>query len=151
MRYGVFVRGRALTALVLAALLAAADLAHKASASTPPWAYHARSTAWVALSLALLGAVAALTRIPSLSVAAGAGILAGGVLGNLVSGVLNGLAVPDPIVVATGSGVAAFNLADIFVFTGILSLTVALFVTTIRHRDSLRPPRDWERGLRRRS
>ena len=137
--------------LVLAALLAAADLAHKASTQTPPWAYHARSAAWVALSLALLGAVLALTRIPSLLVAACAGVLAGGVLGNLVSGALHAWAVPDPIVVATGYGIAAFNLADVFVLTGILSLTSALVVTTVRHRESLRPPRDWERGLRRRS
>jgi len=54
-------------------------------------------------------------------------------------------------VVATGYGIAAFNLADVFVLTGILSLTSALVVTTVRHRESLRPPRDWERGLRRRS
>ncbi len=144
-------RWRALATLVLAALLAAADLWHKASTPTPPWAYHTRSTAWVALSLALLGAVVALTRVPSLPVAISAGILAGGVLGNLVSGMLHSLAVPDPIVVATGQGVAAFNLADVFVLTGILSLTAALVVTAIRHRDSLRPPRAWERPLRRRS
>ena len=144
-------RWRALATLVLAALLAGADLWHKASTPTPPWAYHTRSTAWVALSLALLGAVVALTRVPSLSVAISAGILAGGVLGNLVSGALHSLAVPDPIVVATGRGVAAFNLADVFVLTGILTLTAALVVAAIQHRDSLRPPRAWERPLRRRS
>ena len=58
---------------------------------------------------------------------------------------------PDPIVIATGRGVAAFNLADVFVLTGILSLTAALMAAAIRHRDSLRPPRGWERPLRRRS
>lgn len=140
-----------MTTIVLAALLAAADLAHKATTQTPPWAYHTRSAAWVALSLALLGAVVALTRVPSLLVGISAGVLAGGVLGNLVSGALHSWAVPDPIVVATGQGVAAFNLADVFVFTGILSLTAALAVTAIRHRDALRPPRAWERPLRRRS
>ena len=61
------------------------------------------------------------------------------------------LAVPDPIVVATGQGVAAFNLADVFVLTGILSLTAALVAAAIQNRDSLRPPRAWERPLRRRS
>jgi hypothetical protein len=145
------VRGRALATLVLAALLAAADLWHKASTPTPPWAYHTRSGAWVALSLALLGAVVALTRVPSLAVALSAGVLAGGVAGNLASGALNSMAVPDPIVIATGQGVAAFNLADVFVLTGILALTVALAVTAIRHRDSLRPPRAWERPLKRRT
>jgi lipoprotein signal peptidase len=64
---------------------------------------------------------------------------------------LHSRAVPDPIIVATGRGVAAFNLADLFVLTGILSLTAALVAATIRHRDSLRPPRGWERPLRRRS
>ena len=140
-----------MTTFVVAALLAAADLWQKASTPTPPWAYHARSAAWVALSLALLGAVAALARVPSRLVGISAGILAGGVLGNLVSGALNSWAVPDPIVVATGRGVAAFNLADVFVFTGILSLTAALAATAIQHRDSLRQPRAWERPLRRRS
>jgi len=144
-------RWRALATLVLATVLAAADLWQKASTPTPPWAFHARSTAWVALSLALLGGVLALTRVPSFTVAVSAGILAGGVAGNLVSGALHHLAVPDPIVIATGSGVAAFNLADVFVLTGIVSLTAALMAAAIRHRDSLRPPRDWERPLRRRS
>jgi len=137
--------------LALAALLSAADLAHKASAQTPPWAFHTRSTAWVALSLALLGAVVALTRVPSYLVAVAAGIFAGGVLGNLMSGLLNGLAVPDPLILTTGGGFVAFNLADVFVLIGIMSLTAALVVTMIRHRDSLRPPRGWERALRRRS
>jgi lipoprotein signal peptidase len=141
-------RGRALATLGLTALLATADLWYKASTPTPPWAFHTRSTAWVALSLALLGTVVALTRIPSFPVAIAAGILAGGVLGNLVSGMLHSLAVPDPIVIATGNGVTAFNLADVFVFTGLISLTAALVVTVIRHRDSLQA---WDRPLRRRS
>jgi Signal peptidase (SPase) II len=144
-------RGRALTTLVLAALLASADLFHKAVTPTPPWAYHMRSAAWVALSLALLVGVLALTRVPSLLVALSAGVLAGGVLGNLVSGALHSWAVPDPIVVATSRGVAAFNLADVFVFAGILSLTAALVATVIYHRDSLRPAPAWLRPYRRRS
>ena len=151
MRYGVSVRWRALITIVLAALLAVADLWHKASTPTPAWAYHSRSTPWVALSLALLGGVLALTRVPSFAVAVSAGVLAGGVLGNLVSAALHSLAVPDPIVIATGRGIAAFNLADVFVLTGILSLTAALVVAAIQHRDSLRPPRAWEHPLKRRS
>ncbi len=141
-------RGRALATLGLTALLATADLWYKAVTPTPQWAFHTRSTAWVALSLAILGAVVALMRIPSFPVAIAAGILAGGVLGNLVSGMVNSLAVPDPIVVATGRGITAFNLADVFVFTGLLSLTAALVVTVIRHREALHA---WDRPLRRRS
>jgi lipoprotein signal peptidase len=141
-------RGRALATLGLTALLATVDLWYKAATPTPPWAFHERSTAWVALSLALLGTVVALTRIPSFPVAIAAGILAGGVLGNLVSGMLHSLAVPDPIVIATGNGVTAFNLGDVFIFTGLLSLTAALVVTVVRHRDSLQA---LDRPLRRRS
>ena len=145
MRYGVEVKRRAAITVVLALLLAAVDLWYKASTPTPPWAFHTRSTAWAALSLALLGAVIALTRVPSLAVAISAGILAGGVIGNLVSAAANSWAVPDPIVVAVGHGVAAFNLADVFVFTGILALTTALAATVIHHRELLRPTRAWLR------
>ena len=99
-----------MTTFVVAALLAArVFLAQTIHPRRRRGAYHGRSAAWVALSLALLGAVAALARVPSLLVGISAGILAGGVLGNLVSGALNSWAVPDPIVVATGSGVAAFQ------------------------------------------
>ena len=143
-------RRRAILTLVVAVALASVDLWQKAATPAPDWAYHQRSGAWVALSLALLGAAAALDRVPSSAVAVCAGVLAGGVLGNLVSGALHAWAVPDPIVIAVGRDVAAFNLADVFVLTGILSLIVALAATAVRHRDSLRPPRGWERQLRRR-
>lgn len=136
---------RATITVALALLLAAVDLWYKAATPTPPWAFHTRSTAWAALSFALLCAVLALTRVPSVAVAISAGVLAGGVVGNLVSGAVNSWAVPDPIVVAFGRGIAAFNLADVFVFTGILSLTAALAATVIHHRALLRPPRAWLR------
>lgn len=131
--------------MVLAAFLAAVDLWYKAMTPTPPWAFHARSPAWAALSLTVIAGVLVLTRVPSLAVAISAGVLAGGVAGNLVSGALHSWAVPDPIVIAVGRGVAAFNLADVFVFTGILALSAALAAAVIRHRDTLRPPHTWLR------
>lgn len=128
---------RLLLVVALAATLALTDLAVKVAVATGAWDFHRRSHWWVALSLVLLlGAIAA-ARLPSRSVAVAAGVLSGGVLGNLVSAGWYGGRVPNPIVVEGGEGAVAFNLADVFALAGILLLMVSLSRVTVRHRHLL--------------
>lgn len=141
--------GRGSFVLGIAALLAAADLVHKAAVDTPEWAFHLRSEAWELLAATLVVGCVALTRIPSNAVAAGSALLAGGALGNLVSSLESDRGVPNPIV-AGGDAVVAFNLADVFTLAGIAALMAALIVVTIRHREQLMPPRAFARMLWRR-
>ena len=140
--------------LALALPLAAADLVWKSIETTPSWAYHARSPAWLALSIGLVLVAFAITRVPSMAVPPAAGVMAGGVLGNALSAAWNGLRVPNPIVFSSGNAVVAFNLADVFTTTGILAVTTVLGVSLIRHRYLL-PTRQearamWARALHRR-
>jgi lipoprotein signal peptidase len=133
-----------------AALLAAVDLSVKASVAAPSWSYHARSDAWFALSAALLVGALALALVPSRWVAVAAGVMSGGVVGNLVSARLDGNRVPNPILLGSRFDGIAFNAADVFILAGIVLLTAALIAVTIGNRDRLIPPRSWERELRRR-
>ena len=129
--------------------LAAVDLAVKAALPTKGWDFHQRSHAWSVLTIGLLVLVLLLAVLPSRLVASAAGVVAGGVLGNVVSAHRHGGRVPDPLVV----GAFAFNLADVFVLVGVPLLVFALARVSIRHRDRidrLIPPRRWERSLRRR-
>ncbi len=128
--------------LAVAVPLAAADLAYKASAETPWWAYHERSPAWIGLCIVLFAAILALVRIPSPAVPPAAGLLAAGVLGNMTSAAWNGLRVPNPIVVEGDHAILAFNLADVWALAGILTLMVSLSVWLIRNRELLPPPHD---------
>jgi hypothetical protein len=121
--------------LAVALPLAAADLVWKYVASTPAWAYHPRGIGWVSLSLLLVAAALAAAPRVSYRVAAASGVMVGGVLGNVVSAAWNDLRVPDPIVVLTQRAVIAFNLADVFTFMGILTLTTVLAVALVHHRD----------------
>jgi hypothetical protein len=129
-----------LVAGALALSLAAADLATKEYVTTPDVGLHPRSLGWAIGSVFLVAAAIPLTRLPSWSVAVTAGVMAGGTLGNLVSALVYGGNVPNPILIGDydGSGIA-FNLADLFTFFGIVGLTVSLVVVTIRHRDRLLP------------
>jgi hypothetical protein len=138
---------RLLLIVVPAALLALADLLVKANVATPPWDFHQRSGAWAALSAVLLLGALALALVPSTGVAIAAGVMCGGVLGNLVSARLDGGRVPNPLAVGD---TFAFNLADVFILTGNSLLMVTLIVVTLRNRDRLLPPRAWQHALRRR-
>jgi hypothetical protein len=141
---------RAAVTVVSAACLAAADLALKAAIPTAPWYFHERSALWVAGSFAVLIAALALVRVPSRAVALGAGVMSGGVAGNLLSAQWNDNSVPNPLVLGDHVHGIAFNAADVFILFGNLLLISALIVVTIGHRDQLVPPREWARAVRRR-
>ena len=135
--------------LVPALTLAAVDLAVKALLATKDWDFHPRSHAWSVLAVAVLVVLLVFAVLPSRLVAIAAGVVAGGVLGNVLSAHEHGGRVPNPLVV----GPVASNLADVFVLVGAPVLMVALARVSIRHRDvidRLIPPRRWEIALRRR-
>jgi len=132
--------------LVPAVVLAAVDLAVNAALPMRASDFHQRSQLWSALTTVLVVVLCLLAVLPSRLVAGSAGVVAGGVLGNLVSGLEHGGRVPNPIVV----GSFALNIADVFVLVGVPVLVVALARISIRHRDQLIPPRRWEAALRRR-
>jgi hypothetical protein len=134
--------------LAPALTLAAIDLVVKDVVATRSWDYHQRSYAWSVSAISLLAVVLALVVLRSRLVAIAAGIVAGGILGNLVSAHGHGGEVPNPLTLGT----VAFNLADVFVLAGIPLLVVALARIAIKSRDTidrLIPPRRWELALRR--
>ena len=131
-------RGRLLVLWLLASTLAAFDLWVNVFVPTPDWAFHQRSSLWAFGCVVLLVAVIPLTRLPSPSVTIGAGFLAGGVLGNLISGASDHLAVPNPLLLHTSSsGGIAFNFADAFIITGNLILVLSLCALVIKNRRQL--------------
>ena len=123
-----------------AAVLAATDLAVKASIPSLPWFVHQRTDAWVLLSVVVLVAAVELARVPSRAVALSAGIMSGGVIGNLVSARWDDNQVPNPLVLGNAMSVVAFNLADVCFLLGNLMLMVSLMAVTIRNRDRLVSP-----------
>jgi hypothetical protein len=135
-------------ALVPAGVLAAVDLALNAVLPTRASDFHSRSAVWSVLGAALVVGLLALTVLPSRLVALAAGVVAGGVLGNVVAAREHGGRVPNPIIV----GSVALNLADVVIVAGIPVLVFALARVSIHHReliDRLIPPRRWELALRR--
>jgi Signal peptidase (SPase) II len=135
--------------LAPALALAAIDLGVKAAFPTSRWDFHQRSHAWSVLTICLLVVVLLLAVLPSRLVAVAVGIVAGGILGNVISAHRHGGRVPNPIVVDQ----VALNPADVFVLVGVPVLMFALARVSIdnrRHIDRLIPPRRWELALRRR-
>jgi hypothetical protein len=141
---------RLLLVSAAAAVLMAADLSVKATVPTAPWHFHERSGTWEALCVVLLLGALALARIPSRAVALGAGVMSGGVAGNLLSARTNDSRVPNPLFLGDYMNGIAFNVADVFILVGNMILMVSLMVVTIRHRDRLIPPRQVRAALRRR-
>lgn len=131
----------------LAVSLAAVDLVEKALDRTRPFDYHSRSPTWAATSALLVVAAFGLAHLRSRAVAVSAGVMAGGVLANLISALGRDGRVPNPIVVGTKTAGVAFNLADVFAVVGTLTLTVSVAAVLVIHRDRLLPPRAWERAL----
>jgi hypothetical protein len=126
-------RRRRLAGAVAGAVLCI-DLLHEALAPTP--FHHARPAGVLALAAAIAIALLVLApRVPSLGVALGAGIAAGGALGTAISGLAwNG--VPDPLV---GGGIA-FNLSDVAIAAGDGVLVASALVHGWRNRSRLREP-----------
>ena len=123
-----------------AAVLATVDLVVKLTVPTESWAYHHRSQAWVVLSVVVLVGAFSLTVVRSRAVAVAAGVMCGGVIGNLVSARADGNWVPNPLVLGNYEHAVAFNLADVFFLVGNMMLMATLFVLAIRHRDQLAGP-----------
>jgi lipoprotein signal peptidase len=123
-------------AVAAAFTVLAADLAYAVLAPETPF-HHDRSAGLLVLAGALAAALLALApRLPSLPVALGAGIAAGGALGTLVSGVAWSEGVPNPIV---GGGIA-FNLADVAIGAGDALLLAAALAHAWTNRGRLREP-----------
>jgi lipoprotein signal peptidase len=124
--------------LLVAAVVTATDLAHKASAisSGLSTAAHPRSALYVfgiALAATLWAGAIVLTR--STSIALAGGILAGGAAGNLFSLALwpSVDGVPNPLL----AGDVAFNVADLAVAVGMVLLPAAVVVFALRNRERL--------------
>jgi lipoprotein signal peptidase len=103
-------------------------------ATTPSWAYHPRGPGWLLVCLSLVAVALVTARRSSLVAAFAAGIMAGGLLGNVLSASWNDLRVPDPIIVFSRHGGIAFNLADVFTTVGILALTTMIAHALVRNR-----------------
>jgi hypothetical protein len=136
-----------LIVVVLAVSLAAVDLAEKGLDRTEPFDYHSRSYVWAATSVLLVVAALALAHLRSRAVAISAGVMAGGVLANLISAIAGDGSVPNPLVVGTERDGIAFNLADVFTIIGLFGLIGSVCVVLVVHRERLIPPRAWERAL----
>ncbi len=131
------VRDRIAIVVLLAVPLAGIDLLVKSMLPTAPLFFHRRSAEWMILSAVVLVVALLLTRLPSRLLAASAGLLAAGVLGNLVSARLHRGLVPNPFVIVRGDLELAFNLADLFVLGGIVLLAVAALRLAVRYRHLL--------------
>ena len=119
--------------LVTALALGAADAVVNAAVTANASFAHHRSYGWVEVSVGLLLASPALARPPSRLLAFGAGVFAGGLMGNLTAAALHGRAIANPFVL----GDLAFNLADIFVVTGIVLMIIATMRVAVRYRHLL--------------
>ena len=130
---------RRLELIAIALVFATIDISYKLS--TPADYHHARSRlAALAIAVVVVGLIVFVPRVPSRLAVFGAAVAAGGALGNLISLFVWQQGVPDPLVVQGATHGVAFNLADVFAFTGDLLLLTAVVVHGVRHREGLREP-----------
>jgi hypothetical protein len=127
------VRARLGIATAVALALAVADLVVEGSVRANPAYAHHRTQGWMGLSFGVLLLVLLSTRLPSRLFALGAGVLAGGLLGNLGSAAIHHFLIPNPFV----AGDVAFNLADVSVVAGVVIVGVAGMLLAVRHRHLL--------------
>jgi lipoprotein signal peptidase len=128
---------RRLELIAIALVFATIDISYKLT--TPADYHHARSRlAALAIAGVVLGLIVFVPRVPSRVAVFGAAVAAGGALGNLVSLFVWQQGVPDPLVVQGATHGIAFNLADVFAFTGDLVLLSAVVVHGVRQRERLR-------------
>jgi hypothetical protein len=115
-----------------AALLAAGDLAQKAS---EPVYGHPRSIGYVVLAAAMCVALLAVVpRVPSRALACAGAIAVAGAAGDGISALLWRGGVPNPIV----AGGIAFNVADVYAVAGAVGLVGAAVVFAARNPHRLR-------------
>jgi hypothetical protein len=141
-------RLRLATFAILALGLAATDLLVNSFLSSASWDLHQRSSSWTVLSLLFLVCLIPVAALPSWICTGAAAVVAAGVLGSVVSAMVNHGGVPDPLVL----GGTAFNLGDVFLLGGLPILMVVVAETAIHHREVIDrhiPPRRWEHALRR--
>jgi lipoprotein signal peptidase len=131
------VRRRLPIVILPAAILATSDVAVKLLVPTQAQLFHERGHAWLALSLVLLCGAVGFAALPSRLLAVASAILAGGVLGNLLSARWQHGRVANPFVIEGRAGGIAFNLADCYVLLGILLTMTALVELTFRYRSLL--------------
>ena len=120
-------------AVGITALLATVDLVVQASVAGNPGLAHHRTVAWMVLSFGILAVVLGSAALPSRLLAATAGILGGGLAGNLGSALIHHRVIPNPFV----AGDIAFNLADAFVVVGLVTGGVAVMHVAHRYRHLL--------------
>ena len=126
-------RARLGIAVAVALALAVADLVVEGTVRANPAYAHPRTQGWMGLSIGVLLLVLLSTRLPSRLLALGAGVLAGGLLGNLGSAALHHLRIPNPFV----AGDVAFNLADVAVVGRVAIVGVAGMLLAVRYRHLL--------------
>jgi lipoprotein signal peptidase len=131
------IRRRRTLLIGTACVVAAVDLSYKASVSTPYHHLRSLGVAWLAAGV-IVTLVALVPRLPSSAASVGAGLAAGGALGNLVSVLAWSEGVPDPLVVAGSRYGVAFNLADVFALAGDAVLLSAALLYGVRNRVHLR-------------
>ena len=119
-----------------AALVVLAIVVVQEALTTSPY-HHARSVgALVVMAVLAALVLVVVPRVRSMSVAVGGGIAAGGALAMFVSGLIWHAGVPDPLV----GGNYAFNLADVALVVGDVTLLVAAVAHAWDNRHGLHQP-----------